>query len=424
MKAIKSSALIIGSMLSSGILNSSQYDAKLFSQLRNATPSQGSHQAIQPRRLTAPEQVLAVGLMRQFKKNYKAASSLLRQGYEGQVRLGKDGEIPESCILPLNNIGKCPLSFKDREFSSCNTMVPHENVDDILGRLDDKTMEQYLTLGKIGVSKGSDEALMLRSCIGGRGGGPALAYYGGIAFDGIWAYASWKIAARALNKLPDVADGVAEGAKQLKEHVSKFVGEMTNEDRFRGIGSLKDIAHNLYLSDRAEYDLLISKGLKAEALNLLAKMENMSHYTEIASDIIKERVKANTKSYVADKLLKLPKAMKDSIEKGIGGNIFSDKLQDVATGAFKHGAFGALISVTFQVGSNIISNLNGPDGGTAKIIGGVIGASSEQVWGDWLDRLLEPSGIAAVAMSGFWYGGLRYTAKTLFCMGLAAVPGW
>jgi hypothetical protein len=410
-KATKSSALTIGLMLLIGFLNGSQQDTKSFI----------SHQPMQPRRLTAPEQVLAVGLMRQwcanahyFKKNYKAAC----------VRLGENGEIPESCMLPLNSVGKCPLSFKDREFSSRSSIIPHENVDDVLGRLDDKTMGQYLALGKIGVSKGSDEALILRSCIGGKGGGPGLAYWGGIAFDSVWAYTQWKIASRALNKLPDVADGVAEGAKQLKDHVSKFVGEMTNEDRFRGIGNVKDIANNLYLSDKAEYDLLIGKGLKDAAFNLLAKMEDMDRYREIASDIVKARVKANTKSYVADKLLKLPKAVKDSIEKGIGGNIFSDKLQDVATGAFKHGAFGALISVGFQVGSNIISNLNGPDGGTAKIIGGVIGASSEQVWGDWLDRLLEPSGIAAVAMSGFWYGGLRYTAKTLFCMGLAAVPGW
>jgi hypothetical protein len=402
MKRIKSSALVIGSMLLFGIMNGSQADTKSFR----------SHQALQPRKLTAPEQVLAAGLMRQFRKNYKEI-----------VRLGKDGEIPESCILPLNNVGKCPLSFKEREFSSCSTMIPHENVDDVLGRLDDKTMGQYLALGKIGVSKGSDEALMLRSCIGGRGGGPALAYWGGHVFDGVWAYTSWKIASRALNKLPDVAEGVAEGAKQLKEHVSKIVGEMTDGDRFRGIGNVKDIANNLYLSDKAEYDLLMRKGLKNAANKILDKMD-IDRYTQIAEGIVKEKIRANTKSYVAERLQNLPKNIKDSIEKGIGGNIFSDKLQDVATGAFKAGAFGALVSVSFQVGSNIICNLNGPDGGTAKFAGGVIGASSEQIWGDWLDRLLEPSGIAAVAMSGFWYGGLRYTAKTLVCMGLAAIPGW
>jgi hypothetical protein len=152
-------------------------------------------------------------------------------------------------------------------------------------------------------------------------------------------------------------------------------------------------------------------------------MEDMSSYTEIASGIVKAKIKDNTKSYVAERLQNLPKDIKDSIEKGIGGNIFSDKIQDVATGALKNGAMGAMVSVGFQVGSNIISNLYGPEGGTAKIVGGTLGAASEPVWGDWLDRLLEPSGIAAVAMSGFWYGGLRYTAKTLFTMGLAAIPG-
>lgn len=404
MKAIKSSALIIGLTLSFGMMNSSQDDTKSFR----------SHQAsLRPRKLTAPEQVIAAGIMRQFYKNYKA-----------QVRLGKDGEIPQSCILPLNNVGVCPLAFKDREFSSCSTIVPHENVDDVLGGLDDKAMSHYLAVGKIGVSKGSDDSLMLRSCIGGKGGGPALAYWGGHAFDAVWAYAQWKIAARAINKLPDVAEGAAEGAKQLKEHVSKIVGEMTNEDRFKGIGTVKDIAHNLYLNDKADYDFFVSKGLTAEALNLMAKMEDKGRYIEMASDITKEKIKANTKSYVAEKLLKLPKAIKDGIEKGIGSNIFNSQLQDVATGAFKHGAMGAMVSVGIQVGSNIVSTIYGPGGETtAKYVGGTLGAASSPVWGDWLDRLLEPSGIAAVAMSGFWYGGLRYTAKTLFCMGLAAIPG-
>jgi len=403
MKAIKSSALIIGLTLSLGMMNGSQDDTKL----------SRSHQALRPRKLTAPEQVIAAGIMRQFYKNYKT-----------QVRLGKDGEIPQSCILPLNSGGKCPISFKDNEFSSCSTTVPHENIDDVLGRLDDKTMSHYLAVGKIGVSKGSDESLMLRSCIGGKGGGPALAYWGGHAFDAVWAYAQWKIAARALNKLPDVADGVAEGAQQLKEHVSKIVGEMTNEDRFRGIGTVKDIANNLYLNDKAQYDFFVSKGLTADALNILAKMEDKSRYIEMASDITKERIKANTKSYVAEKLLKLPKTVKDSIEKGLGSTIFNSQLQDVATGAFKHGVMGAVVSVGFQVGSNVVSTIYGPGGETtAKYVGGTLGAASSPIWGDWLDRLLEPSGIAAVAMSGFWYGGLRYTAKTLFCMGLAALPG-
>ena len=399
MKATKSSALTIVPILLLGMANGSQQDAKL-------------SRSYQPRKLTAPEQVISAGLMRQFYKNYKA-----------QVRLGKDGEIPQSCILPLNNVGVCPLAFKDSEFSSCSTPVPHENVDDVLGRLDDKTMGHYLALGKIGVSKGSDEALMLRSCIGGKGGGPALAYWGGHAFDAVWAYAQWKIAARALNKLPEVAEGAAEGAKQLKEHVSKIVGEMTNEDRFRGIGTVKDIANNLYLNDKAQYDFFVSKGLTADALNLMAKMEDKARYIEMASDITKERIKANTKSYVAEKLLKLPKAVKDGIEKGLGSNIFNSQLQDVATGAFKHGVMGAMVSVGFQVGSNVVSTIYGPGGETAKYVGGTLGAASSPVWGDWLDRLLEPSGIAAVAMSGFWYGGLRYTAKTLFCMGLAALPG-
>lgn len=363
-------------------------------------------------------QVLAMGLMRQ--------GAIKRA--QRTIKLDEDGNIPSLHLLPLNGTSGCSLNYKDGEFTVDDEgkkfHVERHELDDALRMVCPKTLPAYLKRCKIGVSRGSDGNFMLRTHVNASAGGPGLAWLGDWAFDFAWAYGTHLVAARALNKIPDVAEGVGEAAKK----VSELINKMSMEERYAGC---EHLTVNILTQQARARDLELLAYYKShrmfdQAINLQAKIdEGYLHIGQEAMQAVSAKVKENVAAFVKKHMPDVGGKIGE-FEKYMGGRILSDKVQDVATGALKNGALGAVCTVGFTVGSALFTNSNL---GSATISsGGVVGAAggiaSEQVAGGVLDQVLAPAAIATVAMNGFAVGSGRYILKSIIHYGLTLVPGW
>jgi len=210
MKSIKSSALLIGLLSSFGNIwcaSVHYFGCSHPSSLRYAETGEQSRSM--PRtmpKVTAAEQVLAMGLMRQMYKRVRVAPLIL----------DTRGEVPQSCILRMNDTGRCSLYYQNQGFLSGDESgmrpVFKENVDDVLSQLDCKTMGNFLALNKICMSKGSDQEMILRAMMMGHGGiGPRFA-----GFCERWAgyaltFLCMRSVSKGIEKLPEFINGVARG---------------------------------------------------------------------------------------------------------------------------------------------------------------------------------------------------------------------
>src|SRR5579863_6465834 len=157
-------------------------------------------------KINAAQQILAMGLMRQMCKRVRFQP----------VILDTRGEIPQACILRTNDTGKCSLYYQNENFLSGSESsmcpVPRENVDDLLGQLDRKTMGHFLALNKIAMSRGSDQEMILRAMMMGNGGiGPRFAGWCERMAGYALTFLCMRSVAKGIENLPQFINGIARG---------------------------------------------------------------------------------------------------------------------------------------------------------------------------------------------------------------------
>ncbi len=128
----------------------------------------------------AGTQILAMGILKQYMRNpefRKIAQQEVRSQVNTVVdylvkrakpsQLGEDGVIPSQRIVPLNDVGDCSLHFYRGRFNVSRNgrikRIPKCDMDNNLGELDEKTINSYLSIAKIGMSKCSDDSIRLNS---------------------------------------------------------------------------------------------------------------------------------------------------------------------------------------------------------------------------------------------------------------------
>lgn len=178
LRRLRTSAIIITSiMLYASLSNASQKSFQL-PPLFQQHEIKGNH---------AGMQVLAMGVLRQCMRNdgfRRYAQERVRSetqmvvnhlvGHAQPSCLSEEGEIPSDRILPSNGVGDCSLYFYKGKYNIKRKgqikRIPRGDVDSTLSQLDDKTINHYLSIAKIAMSRCSDDSIMLRSHLDLKGG--------------------------------------------------------------------------------------------------------------------------------------------------------------------------------------------------------------------------------------------------------------
>jgi hypothetical protein len=176
--------------------------------------------------MNASDQLVTVGLMRMV------VPRIMKGMKSRQYKVGCDGLIPQGAILNLNNVGKCSLYFNKCKFSikpeGSKSKLPCSNVDNVLSQFDDKMMNAYLKLGKIGISRGGD-GYILRAHVPGHGG-----YWLASLFQGIMSAASFVGSFFTGAAVLQATSNVAQMAERHAPLAAHAVGNMVD----RGIQAM------------------------------------------------------------------------------------------------------------------------------------------------------------------------------------------
>jgi hypothetical protein len=142
--------------------------------------------------------------------------TIRRKVVRSSIKLEGDGQIPDMCILRMNDVGKCSLYYKNQSFSVSSDngicSISKDNIDETLSQLDCKTMGNYLAIGKIGASKGTDQQMMLRAIMMGNGGmGHVWSSWGSWFAERMLDVLFFRLCGKAIEKVPVVVDGLCQG---------------------------------------------------------------------------------------------------------------------------------------------------------------------------------------------------------------------
>lgn len=204
-------------------------------------------------------QVLAMGMFRQCMRHdgfrryaqervRSEVSSVLGHVMDHATpsHLSEDGEIPQDRLISTNGVGPCSLNFYKGKFNIKRKgqikRIPRGNVDGTLSQLDEKTINHYLSIAKISMSRCSDDSVMLRSHLELPGGALEIVVYNGLMWimqggarlmhaitirEGIhglsvlaeqgYNYVRRNGAAVARNRLSDTGQQMARGLVQAME---------------------------------------------------------------------------------------------------------------------------------------------------------------------------------------------------------------
>lgn len=433
MKLIKSSALLIALTVSFLNLYGSLPGQKVSVTRTLPTRSHLDHKS------NAATQIMTVALQRYVKEHVKIIP----------MRLGNNGEIPQSCILRMNQVGECSLYYRDKQFSQYGDLqgsIPIENIDDTLTRLDCKTMGHYLALNKIGLSRGSDQALMLRACMMGKGGlGPVAAATAEGIFNGLWTLISMRACAKAVDKMPTIIDGLCRGFGDAREAVATTVemaaagykevsaGKWVLTKILEGKLHPDTINGTVYtaLSAMPEDMAMHFKHLK-EATMYGAPLGGVFQRPTAVGDAIKGAV-----NRVCDKM-SIPTAIRpDNIMKGVdkvseglgvaksvvehslGGTICNETLK----GAISNGTVSAVLGVGGNVIGNALAYLYDSQNHSFSVsVGGA--ALQEKFGGEGTiyDKAADKYSMLGVAANCFFMGSTKYLLGKAVYFATLAIP--
>jgi hypothetical protein len=372
----------------------------------------------------AATQVLAMGLMRQFNRRMRVEP----------VILDTRGEIPQQYILRLNDTGKCSLYYNKSQFSTECGLVPRENVDDILGGMDCTSMSHFLALNKIAMSKGSDQEMILRAFMMGRGGlGPRtsralervagwicnliLMRSIGKAIENMPAFINGVARGvgpdgSVLNRVATAAEMIAAGYKEVSPGKWTLVKVLENR--------LPDSVKNatVYTLYEAMPDTL-KEIFRLNHESGLYKMGNalsttIQNSTNVACDFIGRacEIAGFTQPpnyYFEDGVLKKAaqkvvgglNVAKDAFETATGTSILGDSAKEIVKDMLIEGCGGAILSVGLDLAGSAIGYFFDSSLTPAQSIIGGAAVKYLQGEGSTLDTAVNKAGIAVVAAEGF-----------------------
>lgn len=325
---------------------------------------------------SAAEQIVAIGLMRQMSKRMRIAP----------VILDTRGEIPQEYLLRLNDTGKCSLYYAHNQFSTNESMVPQENVDDILGQLDCKTMGHFLALNKIGMSKGSDHQMILRAMMMGRGGmshkaSAWLEWAVGYMID----FATFRAFTKTIEKAPSVVDNLARGWGEYGEALNRVANDQEMiaagyQQVAPGKWTLVKVLKKLLpesVQNSTVYTSLVSmpEEMRVTTKQLLESQlytgnNALNSTIQGAVNRVTEVLKPEGTTYFFDKSGVVNKVVetvgnaKQALESTVGGKILSN----VAEGALTQGLWGAAIHLGVNIAGNIFYYYYDPSTPVASIV--------------------------------------------------------
>lgn len=261
--------------------------------------------------------------------------------------LSDEGEIASRHIITEGNIGPCSLYFYNGKFNVGRNgrikRIPQCDTDEILQQLDDKSIYNYLSIANIHMKRCSDDSILLRAHIGGKGGAWQVAAFEWgmwILFQGgrlLTQFAIGQgvrgIATTTQREAPRVAQAVTNGVSRSmtgdRWTDAIYEGEIVyNVPRSAGPGSF--YYYKAVMRDGVQY--LVKEGARTIAQTITDVVRSTAQNPVVQSSAV-----AATSGYIYDYVTEGAGGAVSTAVAGVmdvASNFYPETAQEMATGWF------------------------------------------------------------------------------------------